>query len=182
MGTHKPSPDNGAAPVRSIEGDTTQATRMTETLSTMVSHPPAGMSGADVLDQLAERIALRTNGGGGGDGGGRKFFGIDGHKLWGKAIYAVAGAVVFLFSWYVAVNQGLENRPTKEQMKAAVETEVTEKINVHEGRFDPHPNLKDEMVRTRTAVENLNNTLQTIQITNTNVPPVRRPTRRARPQ
>ena len=162
---HTPSPDdgNGAAPAFPIEGDTTKATRMTESFSTMVSSPPEGMSPSDVLDQLADRLASRRGGGPGG--GGRRPPSRLSDKLWGKAIYALGGAITLVFSWYMAVNQGLADRPTSEQMQEAVKVEVHEKIEVHEGKLDPHAGYTEEMRQTRKSIEKLNETLGSIKFT-----------------
>jgi hypothetical protein len=113
-----------------MTGDTTQ---VTQSMATMMAHPPPGMSASDVLDQIAERLARR---GGGGDGGGpphRKFLGMDLEKLWTKALMGLGAVIVWAFTWYMSVNQGLEARPTTVEVGDALKNAFTD----HEAA--PHP-------------------------------------------
>jgi hypothetical protein len=105
---------NGAIPRVPVEGDTTRITRTALNAS--------GMSADELIEALAAKIATRSppTGDGHGNGGGRKVLGVDVSSIMKWLLTAIGGAAIFVFTWYQAVNAGLRERPTTEQMDAAI--------------------------------------------------------------
>ncbi len=96
------------------------------------------------LRDLAKHLAVLSNGNGNG-GPPRKFLGLDTDRVWSKVVYGAVIGVMWLSTWYMSVNQGLEDRPTVKQMESRVEAEVIEKVTVHSQQVAPHPGIERQL-------------------------------------
>lgn len=103
---------NGAIPHSTIEGETTRVTRGVLKAS--------GLTADELLDRLVARVAAKAGDGNGGNNGGRKVFGVEASSIMKWLLTAMAGASVFVFTWYQAVNSGLKERPTTSEMASAI--------------------------------------------------------------
>lgn len=113
-----------------------------------------GVSADDLINAIVRKLAEKTGEndayGGGGGGGGRKFLGISVRDWLKKLIGMVMAAAVFVITWYQAVNQGLEERPTTEQVAETldqfskkVDATMDAKLLLHT-TGGPHPESEEK--------------------------------------
>lgn len=156
---------NGAVPRAPLEGDTTRVTRGVL--------QAAGISADELLDKLADKVADRAGGSGGGGGNrGRKIFGVPAALFAKGAIWVVsvaASAGLFAMTWYQAVNSGLKERPTKEQVSKSI-TALDNKTGARiESVKKEVQTVRESQIRTeeqtKSQAQTMNQILREIRIT-----------------
>lgn len=120
--------NDGGTPIPVEREDTGRLSRELQSTMTTAGTMTAGtmMSGEDIIDRIAEKVAeVNRNG-----GGGRRFLGLEAGSL--TKIFAL---VVAMSTWYLAVRDGLNARPTADQ----IEQIIGGTIRGHDGAADSHP-------------------------------------------
>lgn len=165
------SEKNGAAPSAFMVGDTTKALKR-ETANTLKA---MGKSHEDVIDALIDRMLEKTGSGDGG-GGGKRFLGMDAGEWVKKVIGVLVLGAAAVFTWYQAVNKGLEDRPTTNEVNNQIVEidksvdEKLEKVGDRIGKVETkQAQIRESQIRTeeqsKAQTEQLNQILREIRIT-----------------